>query len=184
MTAIAPAERYTLADWRQWQGDWELIDGAPLAMAPSPSLPHQRVSAALFSLLAAALRDCPRCKALFETDVEFGEDTVVRPDVLVMGFEPEGKRLTRAPALVAEVVSPQTAARDEHAKFALYEREGVALYLLLYPQARRLKLWQRRDGRYLKRGDFHAETIELTIGDCPVALPCARLWQRLLPAAG
>ena len=25
---------YTYEDYRQWKGDWELIDGVPFAMAP------------------------------------------------------------------------------------------------------------------------------------------------------
>lgn len=134
MRSIPAAETYTLADWRQWQGDWELIDGQPLAKAPSPSVSHQKISAALHLLLSEQLRNCPHCQALFETDVEFSDDTVVRPDVLVICFAPEGERLTRAPSLIAEVVSPESARRDEHTKLALYAAEGVAHYLLLYPQ--------------------------------------------------
>ena len=29
-------ETYTYEDYKRWEGDWELIDGVPLAMAPSP----------------------------------------------------------------------------------------------------------------------------------------------------
>ena len=34
-------EKYTYEDYRHWEGDWELIDGIPQAMAPSPALKHQ-----------------------------------------------------------------------------------------------------------------------------------------------
>ena len=34
-------EKYTYEDYKQWEGDWELIDGIPQAMAPSPALKHQ-----------------------------------------------------------------------------------------------------------------------------------------------
>jgi Uma2 family endonuclease len=179
MSSITAAETYTLADWRRWEGDWELIGGQPLAMAPSPGLPHQRVSAALHQLLAEQLRDCPQCEALFETDVEFGEDTVVRPDVLVICFAPEGDRITRAPSLIAEVVSPESARRDEHTKPALYAAEGVAHYLLAYPQQRKVKAYRLVEGRYVKAGDFHDETHTIDLGPCSVALDCSRLWVRL-----
>ena len=35
---------YTYADYAQWEGRWELMDGVPFAMAPSPSFQHQSVS--------------------------------------------------------------------------------------------------------------------------------------------
>jgi Uma2 family endonuclease len=97
MEVELPIERYTLDDYRRWEGDWELIQGFPLAMPPSPGLEHQRVSAAIFRQLDEALDHCPKCEALFE----FADDTVVRPDVLVICYSPEGERLTRAPRAIA-----------------------------------------------------------------------------------
>ncbi|MEO1923214.1 MAG: Uma2 family endonuclease, partial [Nautiliaceae bacterium] len=29
-------ELYTVKDYEQWEGDWELIEGRPYAMAPAP----------------------------------------------------------------------------------------------------------------------------------------------------
>ncbi|MDY0329171.1 MAG: Uma2 family endonuclease [Thiomonas sp.] len=179
MSSIPAAERYTLTDWRRWEGDWELIDGQPLAMAPSPAVSHQSVSFALALMLGEQLRGCPECQALFETDVEFGEDTVVRPDVLVICFAPQGERLTRAPSLIAEVVSPESARRDEHTKFALYAEEGVGHYLLLYPQQRKVKAYHLHEGRYVKSGDFHAERHRIDLGPCALQLDCSQLWVRL-----
>jgi hypothetical protein len=40
-------------------------------MVPLPSFDHQQVSAAVFRQLDEALDDCPRCQAVFATDVEF-----------------------------------------------------------------------------------------------------------------
>jgi len=31
---------YTYDDYKQWQGDWELIAGIPLAMSPAPTRKH------------------------------------------------------------------------------------------------------------------------------------------------
>lgn len=109
MSAQPTLQTYTAQDYRQWKGDWELIDGCPVAMAPSPVFEHQHVSEKIFRQLDEALDDCPSCQALFEIDVEFSDHTVVRPDVLVICYAPEGDRLTRAPALVFEVISPKTA---------------------------------------------------------------------------
>lgn len=44
--------RYTYEGYKRWEGDWELIEGVPYAMAPSPSGKHQRVVAELLGSLS------------------------------------------------------------------------------------------------------------------------------------
>ena len=69
---VQPAnERYTLDDYRHWEGDRELIDGVALAMSPLPGISHQRLGMRVVRQLDEALDNCPRCEALFEIDVEF-----------------------------------------------------------------------------------------------------------------
>ena len=38
---IFKPERYTYQDYLLWKGDWELVNGYPYAMAPSPVRSHQ-----------------------------------------------------------------------------------------------------------------------------------------------
>ena len=38
---MCAVEYYTYDDYCQWKGDWELIDGVPLAMAPAHMIQHQ-----------------------------------------------------------------------------------------------------------------------------------------------
>jgi hypothetical protein len=38
---------------KYWEGDWELIDGAPYAMSPSPEMTHQFTGGSLFSPTSA-----------------------------------------------------------------------------------------------------------------------------------
>lgn len=173
---------YTAQDYRQWEGDWELIDGYPVAMAPSPVFEHQHVSAKIFRQLDEALDECPHCQALFEIDVEFSDNTVVRPDVLVICYTPDGDRLTRAPDLVFEVISPKTARVDEVTKLELYQREGVAWYVVVYPAAKKAKVWQLVDGHYRKVADFQDEKHRFDLSKCSIDLDFARLWQRKVTA--
>ena len=35
---------YTYEDYKEWEGDWELIEGVPYAMAPSPMKTHQALA--------------------------------------------------------------------------------------------------------------------------------------------
>jgi len=52
MPALAQAiEHYTYDDYRKWDGEWELIDGFPLAMAPTPMRKHQSLATAIISEL-------------------------------------------------------------------------------------------------------------------------------------
>lgn len=178
MSRPAEVETYTIADYRHWEGDWELIHGQAVAMAPSPALEHQQLSAAIFRQLDELLDDCPHCQALFEIDVEFAEDTVVRPDVLVICYTPEGERLTRAPDLIFEVISPKTARRDEVVKFDLYRSEGVAHYVLVYPEAKKAKVYRLVEGEYRKVADFCSETHRFELSRCAFDLDFSRLWKR------
>jgi Uma2 family endonuclease len=170
-------ERYSASDHRQWQGDWELIHGFPHAMTPSPTFMHQRVALRIARLLDEMLEQCPACHAVFETDVEFSEDTVVRPDCMVICYEPEDERLTRAPELIFEVVSKTSARRDELLKFDLYQHEGVAHFVLVYPDQRKAKVYQLMDGAYRKVGDFSREVRLFDLSKCAIDFDFGFIWQ-------
>ncbi|MCX7990076.1 MAG: Uma2 family endonuclease, partial [Aquificaceae bacterium] len=114
---------YTYEDYKKWQGDWELVEGVPYAMASSRLL-NQLVLSALLRLLGNMLeKGACGCEAVVETDWVISGDTVVRPDLSVIceGFEEDYIR--RPPVMVVEVVSESTRRMDEEVKFELYERE-------------------------------------------------------------
>jgi len=178
MTIQPAMETYTVKDYLQWEGDWELIYGQPMAMAPSPSVTHQAMNMAIARQLDESLDDCQNCQALFEIDIEFAEDTVVRPDVLVICYHPEGERLTRAPSLIFEVISPNAARRDEVIKFDLYRKEGVIFYVLVYPDSKKAKVWQLVEGEYRKVGDFHDEQHCFELPGCAIDFDFSRIWKR------
>ena len=68
MIDLAYTEHYSYDDYKQWEGDWELIDGKPYAMAPSPMRTHQNISYEI----AFRLREKIEEKACDECEV-FGE---------------------------------------------------------------------------------------------------------------
>ncbi len=170
-------EHYTVSDYRQWQGDWELVRGSPYAMTPSPTFTHQRVVLRIARLLDEMLEKCLACHAVFETDVEFSEDTVVRPDCMVICYEPEGERLTRVPELVFEVVSTSSARRDELLKHELYQREGVTHYVLVYPDKRKAKVYRLVDGVYRKVGEYSMETLLFELSKCAIDFDFGFIWR-------
>jgi len=117
---------YTVENYKRWSGDWELIEGVAVAMSPSPSWKHQRVTFLLAKEIEEELSDCP-CSVCLEVDWIVDEQTVVRPDLAVVYGE-VGNYLKRAPSVVFEVVSKSTAFKDETIKFELYQREKVNYY--------------------------------------------------------
>lgn len=90
---------YTYEDYCQWEGQWELIEGMPYAMAPMPVPKHQNVNGNLYSLFKDSLKnnDCKRCKVYIPIDWKIKEDTVVQPDLLIVCDKIE-KKIPRLPA--------------------------------------------------------------------------------------
>ncbi len=144
--------RYTVEDWKHWQGDWELVEGVPYAMA-SPRPINQRLLILVALLLEGILRDrCPDCMVCAELDWYISYDTVIRPDLMVLcGEIPE--RVESPPQMVVEIVSPYSRQMDEGLKFELCEREGVKYFVLVYPEEKRVKVFELAKGKYREKRD-------------------------------
>ena len=125
--------------------------------------------------------DCPDCRALFEIDVEFSGDTVVRPDALVVCYPFEGERLRRAPDLIFEVVSPSSLWRDERVKHELYRIEGVVYYIRVYPERTLAQVFRLISNEYRLVGEFTGEKCTFELSKCSIDFDFARLWRRGLP---
>jgi len=177
MSNLAYIESYTKDDFMQWEGDWELIYGAPYAMAPSPMFGHQFVNGKIHRQLDESLDNCSSCYALFETDVEFSDDTILRPDSMVICYEPE-ERLNKAPEIVFEVISKSTAKRDETIKFEVYQNEGVKYYILVYPSGKKAKVYQLQNGKYIKVGDFTDEVYDFSLKECIINFDFNFIWKK------
>ncbi|QID33848.1 Uma2 family endonuclease [Pampinifervens florentissimum] len=156
---------YTVEDYLKWQGDWELIEGMPYAMA-SPRPLNQY----LLNELGAFLRnvflqeECSTCKVYVELDWYVSFDTVIRPDLMVLcGEIPE--RVESPPQMVVEIVSPSSRQMDEGLKFELCEMQGVKYFVLLYPDEKMVKVFELVDGKYRKKLDrvFKLDGCEVSV---------------------
>lgn len=162
---------YTVAEYKNWDGDWELWAGVPIAMTPSPLGTHQRTARNLVLELSKALgaADCD-AEVFYELDWIVADDTVVRPDVLVVCGDGPEEYLTAPPALVAEVLSESTEERDRVYKRALYREQGVEAYLLIAPETKVLEI-----DRIDENGDWQTETVADQVilnlcGDCEITI--------------
>ncbi|NLT69969.1 MAG: Uma2 family endonuclease [Verrucomicrobiaceae bacterium] len=134
MAVISYRPRYTVEDYLRWEGDWELWDGIPVAMSPSPGFFHQTIAGELFFQIKTVLESgsCPAgCRAVLDLDWQVDTTTVVRPDLMVICEKPAGERLEKRPELAAEILSSSTRQKDLIAKRELYAANGVPFYLIL-----------------------------------------------------
>ena len=169
-------EYYTVEDYKQWEGDWELILGSPFAMAPSPLVTHQNTNMKISRQLSEALDDCQQCQVLFEIDWEISSDTVVKPDTIVICYEPDEK-IIKKPEIIFEIASPSTVKRDEKLKYELYQAEGVKYYVLVYPKKNKAKLYILENGRYIKLGDFSDEKYQFETIKCKIDFDFSKIWR-------
>jgi len=168
--------RYTYEDYKLWEGDWELVEGIPYAMAPSPFGKHQKVAFDFARQLGEQLERCSEKYFVYpELDWIVSEDTVVRPDIMVVCKEVE-EYLRETPELVVEVVSPSAAEKDEKLKYELYEREGVKTYVLVYPDIKKVRAFRLVRSRYRKLFDSDEGELELKIKNCTLKINVGRLW--------
>lgn len=159
-------EYYTVADWKNWQDNWELINGFPYCMSPSPTVHHQSINGNIIFQLLSKLQSCKKCKAYLPIDWIINEDTVVQPDVLVVCKEITTKNLTFPPILIFEILSPSTAKKDKTVKFDLYQEQGVKYYCMVDAETKAIELFLLVDGKYEKQNFDKNYTFELE--DCKV----------------
>ncbi len=141
---------YTYNDWVHWEGKWELIEGHPIAMSPTPVPAHQRVAAEMITEFTLALRQsvCKRCRVYDSLDFKIADDTILVPDILIICGEIKKKYLDFPPALVVEILSPSTALRDRHTKFQYYEQQGVRYFLIVDADQKKKEIYHLIDGGY------------------------------------
>lgn len=166
---------YTIEDYLLWEGNWELINGIPYAMTPAPVIKHQRISQKIARLLDEQLDECQNCHALLPVDWRIKEDTVVQPDNLVVCYKPSGSHLSKAPVLIFEILSKSTARKDKVTKFHLYETEGVKYYVIVDPVDDEARIYQNKEGVFIKLTDATDETINFDLGKCMIEINFSRI---------
>ena len=168
---------YNYEDYFSWEGDWELIDGVPFAMAPSPVKNHQMIVLEIGRELLDKL-DCLDCETLLDSDWKLSSSTILKPDVALVCDDKNEKYIAKTPELIFEVISPSTAKKDETLKFSLYEQEGVGYYVLVYPEELIAKVYKNRDGKFQKVGDYDTQTLSFEDLKCALDFDFATIFKR------
>ncbi len=179
MSNIAYKTPYTLKDYDMWEGDWELIDGDAVAMAPSPFGQHQAIISKVLYQMEKSFEKCPNpCYAYPDVDYVIDDLNVFRPDISIL-CKKVATRITSTPKMVVEVLSDSTAVKDKTIKFDTYEKEGVLYYLMVDYKQRRVKLYELKDYRYVKTQDKEDGKFEIKLNDCDLEFDIDKWWAAL-----
>jgi Uma2 family endonuclease len=149
---------YTIADWKSWDGRWELINGVAYDMTPAPSLEHQGIVTALSAQIFVALEAAKKktggnaCRVFVAPTDVFLDSGILQPDLLVVcdPAKMSARGIEGAPDLVVEILSPRTAQKDWTSKRWAYEAAGVPEYLIVDPDERVGVLLRLEVGRYVE----------------------------------
>ncbi len=133
----------TIADLDAMPDDgnrYEIIEGE-IFLSRAPSLIHQAVVANLIFIFRTYLSKNPIGKVLPGPGVIFSDFSGVIPDVVYMSHDRRkkiatGDRISGAPELIVEILSPGTEnkRRDRRSKRQLYKKYGVKEYWLIDPE--------------------------------------------------
>ena len=177
--SVAEIINYTYEDYLNWEGEWELIEGLPVSMAPAPMKIHQRLAGEIFMALNQGREeDCSECEILYETDWKVSDETLLRPDIVLACEDEHEAYLSKAPKVIVEILSPSTAKKDETIKFDIYESEGVQYYILVYPDDLKAKVYSLKEGRYVKVGDYTHEVLDFDDILCAMTLDFAQVFKK------
>ncbi|MDQ3687747.1 MAG: Uma2 family endonuclease [Acidobacteriota bacterium] len=172
-TEISPLVTVSDLDLMPDDGNrYEVIEGEIL-VSRAPGLAHQRVSRNITVIVSNYLERNPIGEILATPGVMFSELSGVIPDLIFISNErrqeiASGERVTGAPDLVIEIVSPGTenARRDRVAKRQLYGKYGVKEYWVVDPERQDVEIYRSQDGTLELIGSF-ADEEKLTSPHLP-----------------
>jgi Uma2 family endonuclease len=158
---------YDYTDYEKWEGRWELIEGLPFAMSPSPVRRHQIISLNIAIELAEKLENCQKCRSYFNLDWIISDKTVVCPDNMVVCDDDMQENFIRTtPAIIFEILSPKTIDKDRVNKFRIYEKQGVKYYVIIDPSQLIADVYCLKYNKFLVSGQFATEIFSFDIDYC------------------
>jgi len=167
--------RYTYNDYKNWKEDWELIDGYPLQLLPSASPKHSRIQTKFIFQGMKSMQsneDC-NCVLFTELDWKINEESVVRPDIMVICGETKEDYLNFPPVLIIEILSPFNLKNDRVIKFDLYREQGVKYYLMADCQHDNVEVYELIDNYYksVNKSTFKIDK------NCEITFDFEALWK-------
>lgn len=173
---IQDLPHYTYKDYALWEGDWELIRGLPYSTSPAPNWRHQKFGTAFVCRAGAAFdknENVCGCEMMYECDWIVNNDTVVKPDVMIVCGPIEGDYPTKPPVLILEILSPSSILKDRNTKFKLYQSYGVSYYLIANIDKKEIEYYVLKDNIYQQV--YNLEEFRLT-PECTININLANIF--------
>lgn len=161
---------YTYDDYLSWEEDvqCEVINGEIINMTPSPTPKHQDIVDELTAEFKMYLRnkECSAFSSPIDVCLFANKQTKkneikdwVQPDLIVICDQNKigEKKITGAPDIVVEVLSPSTGKIDRLIKFNSYEKAGVKEYWIVDPYNQTLEVYILKEGTFNRNGIFSKE---------------------------
>lgn len=139
-----------------------LEEGAPfqlinydLIMSPSPIALHQKISFELSIQLGVFLKATNNKGFAVSApmDVKFDDGNIFQPDLLYVSEERKAEivkeRIEGAPDLVVEILSPSNGYYDLRQKKDIYEKYGVAEYIIIDPLQHIVEIYVLKEALYV-----------------------------------
>lgn len=178
MESLKYLPKYTVADYNLWEGDWELIDGHPVSMSPSPIRRHQSLGTILLTQIHNEINakqgSCNDCEVVYDLDWIVTGDTVLRPDIAII-CQPTDNFITKPPVVVIEILSPSTALKDRHVKHEIYQTNGVKYYIMADPTAKTFQAFILVNGQYQA---YNSSLFEIHSG-CNITIDVAKALEEI-----
>ncbi|HEV8178516.1 MAG TPA: Uma2 family endonuclease [Gemmatimonadales bacterium] len=127
---------------------YETVRGE-LLVTPAPRVWHEEIVGRLYVALRHYLSTDPVGHVFgSHSDISWGPDTLVEPDVLVAPLEEvrtlEWSRV-KTLLLVVEVLSPSSRRADRFTKRVEYQRQNIPCYWIVDPDERQVEAWSPAD---------------------------------------
>jgi Uma2 family endonuclease len=152
------------------------VNGYPYTMAPSPNRSHQWFSSKFIQKAGNELdkiNSVCQCQAYSELDWVIDEDSVVRPDCMIVCGSFSEDFLTFPPTLIVEISSPSTKLRDRNTKYNLYEMKGVKFYIISNTETKTVEVFELVSGKYQPKSDYQFNLAE----NCRIDFDVNSIWK-------
>lgn len=166
--------RYFYNDYKNCKEDWELINGYRFQILPI-SIQKSKTLSNLITQTLSTIQNLNSRKysAILTFDWKINDDTVIRPDIMIVCGEPKSHFLEMTPVLIIEILSLSNAKTDRVIKFQLYQENGVQFYLMVDPLKKKVEVFELIDNKY-QQVDKQKFLIDK---NCEIEFDYEKLWK-------
>ncbi|MBI2265541.1 MAG: Uma2 family endonuclease [Armatimonadetes bacterium] len=159
---------------------YQILEGE-LAVAPSPSVRHQKVSRNLELVLFSHVKARHLGEILYApVDIVLDDINIVVPDMVFVSKARESfikdKKIAGSPDLIIEILSPSSLRYDRISKTQIYAKHGVEWYWIVDADHQTIEEYHLEDHAYKIAGTYERDALF-----CPqifpeLQIPLSQVW--------